>query len=115
MLTTLLALGCVIGISIGQLLFKASANELAKAADGYSTRGLVLLFTALAFYGLITLAWVWLLKSAELGKIYPFMALAFVLVPLGSHYFFGEAFTPRYFIGIGLIMAGIVVTSAQAS
>lgn len=112
--TSILALGCVIGMAIGQLLFKASANELAKTADGLPVRGLVLLIGAMGLYGLITLAWVWLLKSAELGKIYPFMALAFVLVPLGSHFLYGEAFTPRYFAGIALIMAGIVVTSFQS-
>lgn len=37
------------------------------------------------------------------------MALAFVLVPLASHWLFGERFQPQYFIGIVLIMTGIVV------
>lgn len=112
--TYLMALGCVIGLAIGQLLFKASANAMAGSSAGFfSPRALTLLLTAMTLYGLITLAWVWLLKHAELGKIYPFMALAFVLVPLGSHYFYGEAFAPRYFAGIALIVLGLLVTYWQ--
>jgi len=37
------------------------------------------------------------------------MALAVVLVPLGSHIVFGERFQYQYFIGVALIMAGIIV------
>lgn len=111
MITYLWALGCVIGLSIGQILFKATALELNK--EGITPRALMILGAAMALYGIITLAWVWLLKSAELGKIYPFMALAFIFVPFGTHYFFGEAFSPRYFLGVSLIMAGLVITYWQ--
>lgn len=111
MTTYLWALGCVIGLSIGQVLFKATAMELNRG--GVNPRAILLLGGAMALYGLITLAWVWLLKSAELGKIYPFMALAFIFVPVGTHFLFGEAFTPRYFLGVSLIMAGLVVTYWQ--
>lgn len=108
----LMAVGCVVGIATGQLLFKACANEL--MAGAITPRALGLLFAALCLYGTLTLAWVWLLKSAPLGKIYPVMALSFVLVPLGSHFFFNEAFTPRYFAGVALIMAGLAVTYSQS-
>lgn len=36
------------------------------------------------------------------------MALAFILVPLGSHFILGERFQPQYFVGVVLIMVGIV-------
>jgi drug/metabolite transporter (DMT)-like permease len=38
------------------------------------------------------------------------MALAFILVPIGSHFVFGERFQLQYFVGVALIMIGIVVT-----
>jgi drug/metabolite transporter (DMT)-like permease len=109
----LLAVGCVVGIATGQLLFKACANAMTAAGGAITPRALTLLFFALCLYGTLTLAWIWLLKHAELGKIYPIMALTFVLVPLGSHFFFGEAFSTRYFAGVALIMAGLAVTYAQ--
>ena len=67
------------------------------------------LFTAFALYGITTIAWVWVLQKIDLGKAYPLMAMAFVLVPIGSHFVFGERFSVQYFIGVALIMGGIVV------
>ena len=37
------------------------------------------------------------------------MALAFVLVPIGSHLVFGERFQPQYFVGVAMIMVGIFI------
>lgn len=51
-----------------------------------------------------------MLQTAELGRVYPIMALAFVIVPAATHVLLGECFTPRYFTGVVLIMVGIVVT-----
>ena len=48
-------------------------------------------------------------RPRRLGRVYPLMAWAFVLVPFGSHIVFGERFQPQYFIGVALIMAGIVI------
>jgi drug/metabolite transporter (DMT)-like permease len=50
-----------------------------------------------------------LLQRVELGRVYPLMALAFALVPLGSHFVFGERFQSQYFVGVAMIVAGIVV------
>lgn len=100
---------CVLGISIGQILFKLSAFALHKSGNLFDPRTLITLLVAFALYGITTLAWVWVLQKIELGKVYPFMALAFVLVPIGSYYFFGERFNTQYFIGVAMIMLGIVV------
>lgn len=105
-----IALVCVLGIAIGQLLFKYSAETLRQAGSYSDPRGLAVLTGALLLYGLTTLAWVWVLQKLPLGRVYPLMALAFVLVPIGSHFMFGESFRWQYFAGVGLIMLGIVVT-----
>lgn len=39
------------------------------------------------------------------------MALAFVLVPIGSHFLFGERFQTQYMIGVALIIIGILVAT----
>lgn len=106
----LIALICVLGIAGGQLLFKLSAVSLSKTGSFFAPDTAILLATSLALYGLVTIAWIWVLQKAELGRIYPLMALAFIVVPLGSHFLFGERFQPMYFAGIALIMAGIVIT-----
>lgn len=108
-MTYFIALICVVGIASGQILFKLSAASLKKTGTLLDPSTMLLLFSAFAFYGIMTIAWIWVLQKAELGRVYPLMALAFVIVPIGSHFVFGERFQPQYFVGVALIMVGIVV------
>lgn len=109
MLAQIIAFLCVLGMTAGQILFKLSANSLHQTGSFFAPKTATILFAALALYGITTIAWVWVLQKIELGRVYPLMALAFVLVPLGSHFMFGERFQPQYFMGVALIMIGIVV------
>jgi drug/metabolite transporter (DMT)-like permease len=106
--TYFIAFICVLGIAAGQILFKLSATSLQKSGNFFDPTTLLTLFSAFALYGITTIAWVWVLQKIELGKVYPLMALAFVLVPIGSHLFFGERFQPQYFLGVAIIITGIV-------
>jgi drug/metabolite transporter (DMT)-like permease len=110
MLTYLIAFACILGLAVGQLLFKMSALALERSGSWFSTETLTALFMAGSVYGITSIAWVWVLGRLDLGRAYPMMALAFVLVPIGSRLFFEERFTPGYFVGAALIVAGIVVS-----
>lgn len=111
-----LATACVVMIAAGQLLFKLSANAMKGQglAALLSPRALVILVVALAIYGVATVAWVLVLRQAPLNRVYPLMALAFVLVPLGSRFFLGEALAPQYWAGVGLLVAGLVLIGRAA-
>lgn len=105
---------CVVGIAVGQILFKLAShaigpqtNVLALISSPYLIGGGTLYVTA-------TLAWIWLLSRMELSQAYPFMALSFVIVPLLSMVFLGEHVGYRYWFGIALIVAGIVLTLSAA-
>lgn len=106
----LVAIFCVIGIAIGQLLFKSSAAIMQKTDNTFDSKALSILAIALLLYGATTIAWVWVLQKLQLGKAYPFMALAFVLVPAGSTIFLGEKFNSQYWVGVAMIALGIIVT-----
>lgn len=108
-MTYVVAIICVVGIAVGQILFKLSAQSLHKAGSFFDIGTLALLFAAFALYGVTTIAWVWVLQKVELGRVYPLMAMAFVLVPIGSYLFLGERFNPQYFIGVALIAVGIII------
>ncbi|MDN4548028.1 EamA family transporter [Pseudomonas sp. C32] len=101
---------CVVGLAIGQLLFKLSSTALALTGTLFSLKSATPLIAAMFIYGITSVAWVWVLQKAELGRVYPMMALAFVFVPLGSHFIFGERFQAQYFIGLGMIVVGIIIT-----
>lgn len=101
---------CVLGIAVGQILFKLSAISLNQTGSYFAPKTAAMLILALSLYGISTLAWIWVLQKLELGRVYPLMALAFVLVPIGSHYILGERFHEQYFVGIAIIMVGIIIT-----
>ncbi|MFT3818911.1 MAG: 4-amino-4-deoxy-L-arabinose-phospho-UDP flippase [Rubrivivax sp.] len=105
------ALGCVLGLAAGQVLFKQAAIGLSASGTVFSSATLLPLIVALTVYGVATVAWVWVLQHAPLGRLYPLMALAFALVPLASHFVFGERFTPQYVVGVAFILVGIVLAS----
>jgi drug/metabolite transporter (DMT)-like permease len=112
-LTKIIALLCVCGIAAGQVLFKIGANALTENGGKLLSRGGAVVAAALVLYAVTTLAWIWVLQRSELGKIYPLMALAFILVPVASHFLFGESFSWRYGVGCVLLVAGIVLTSGS--
>lgn len=112
-LITLSTLVCVLGISIGQLLFKKAAAAL---PSPMSLTGLLQngwLITALLLYGITTLGWIWVLRHAPLHLAYPFMGLAFLLVPTLAWLFLGEPLHWRTLAGGALIMAGVALASTN--
>jgi drug/metabolite transporter (DMT)-like permease len=100
---------CVAVISTGQLLFKVASATLDFRRPFDAPKGLAVLALALALYAGATLLWVAALKHAPLGRIYPLMALSFVLVPLGSIVLLRETVTPAYWGGVALIVAGLAL------
>lgn len=111
MINHLVALGCVTGLAIGQLLFKYSALQLRQTGRFLSLPVLVYFMAAMLLYGVTSIVWVWLLQRVPLGRVYPIMALAFVLVPMGSHLVFQETFSATYFQGLALLLLGLILIS----
>lgn len=107
-MTLSIALLCVCGIAVGQILFKLCAESY-RILGPLDVKTLTLFSVSIVLYGVTTLLWIWVLQRSALGKIYPLMALAFILVPLGSHFFLGEKFSTQYMLGVLLISAGIIL------
>lgn len=102
-------------LAAGQTLFKLAAMKL-RGAGAASTdlMGLALIpsfWIALVLYGLGTLLWIFILQTVPLSRAYPFMALAFVMVPLLAVLLFSERLNLTYALGALLIVAGVVVTA----
>ena len=112
-MTISLAVFCVIGISIGQILFKFCAKSY--ALNGLWNWTTVIFFVSSIFlYGITTLGWIYVLSKIELGKVYPIMALAFVIVPILASIFFNERYNVTYYFGIALIVLGISLASKSS-
>ncbi len=109
----LLTFVCVLMIGCGQILFKMAANRGAQlAGTGFIESWLTWpLLVALGVYGLATLLWVWILRYITLNTAYPVYALAFLVIPALAHFFLGEPMTWRHFVGGGLIIIGVAISS----
>lgn len=108
---TLMTLVCVLGISLGQLLFKKAALLIPSNASWQHWIFNGWLVTALALYGATTLLWVWVLRTAPLHLAYPFMGLAFVLVPVLGWLLLREPLHLQTVLGGVLILAGIALAA----
>lgn len=108
-----LTLLCVVGIALGQVLFKMAAVTLDVSAPPLLQLRAIFLnpvfLAALAIYLAATALWIWILRVVPLTIAYPFMALAFVAVPLLGAALLGEALNERIFAGTALIVAALYV------
>jgi drug/metabolite transporter (DMT)-like permease len=105
------AIACVFIIAAGQLLFKKAGMEIQVVGSWLSWRVLAVVGAALFIYGVATLLWISLLRYVPLNKAYVFMALSFVLVPIASFFIFREQVSVGYWIGVGLIVSGVIVAA----
>jgi drug/metabolite transporter (DMT)-like permease len=99
-----------LSLSIGQILLKIAADQIAVAKDAPLWLRAVsnpFLIGACLLYATTTGAWVWILSGAQLSRAYPFVVLSFVLTPLLAFVLLHERLTPGYLVGMALIVAGL--------
>jgi undecaprenyl phosphate-alpha-L-ara4N flippase subunit ArnE len=71
------------------------------------------LWLALASLGLGLLLWLLVLQRLEVGIAYPMLSLNFVLITLVAHYLFKESIDRRHWLGVALVIAGVVLLGQQ--
>jgi len=104
-----------IGMSLGQLMFKAASNAFARQDGPLSLVAVIMnpwLLAGVSLYAFLTLLWVLVLVRVPLAYAYPFVALSFIFTPVGAALIYGEVLTMNYAIGLSLILAGLAVVVA---
>ncbi len=95
--------------SFGAVFLKSGAAHLRR-----SVRSLIAnwrLALGIGFYLLSSFFFVLGLRRGELTVLYPMVSLGYVWTLLWSRLFFKESLTRNKFLGIGLVLAGIVLIS----
>lgn len=98
-------------IAFGQFLFKMAGRNV----SGSLTKDLwhiafdPYFISAATLYAFASFLWVIALSRIDLSKAYPFMASGFIIVPILGYFLLNETLSLNYFLGVGLIFAGIVV------
>lgn len=105
-------------IATGQLLFKRTAQGVANVHGAPAIVRHILFdpwfIAALTIYMFATFLWIFALREVPLSKAYPFLALAFFLVPVGAMIFYGEPLGLRYFLGLAFVLAGIMILGSSS-
>lgn len=110
----LLTLVCVGGIAAGQILFRLAAERIDGTRLLASLVANPWLWVALTVYGVATLLWIHVLRSAPLHRVYPLFALAFVVVPVLEHWVWQQPLRWQSWVG-GLIIAGGVALAVSGA
>ena len=71
------------------------------------------LWLALLALGSGLLVWLLVLQRLEVGIAYPMLSLNFVLVTLMARFVFHEPIDGRHWLGVGLVIAGVVLLGRQ--
>jgi len=118
-LVELLAVGCTLLMSTGQVLLKVGLTRV----DSVLTEGSSFFDTVLAsiksphivsgalLYLVAALAWVWILSQRPLSTIYPYLALTYAFALIGSALFLGEKVGVWQWAGVIVISVGIYLVS----
>lgn len=117
----LILLSTAFGVA-GQTALKLGVSQpgVAETATGvFSIIGLIfkspLVMLGLVFYAAGALAWIAVLARLDLSVAYPFLALNFVLVTLSGRFLLGETVPPLRWLGILVIIAGILLVARSTN
>ncbi|MBU1199348.1 MAG: EamA family transporter [Nanoarchaeota archaeon] len=103
---------CTIFTSLGQLFLKFGANKLELAFVPIITN--IPLIIGCALYGIGAIIMVFALKHGDLSLIYPFLSLSFIWVALLSLIFLGEHLVFMQWLGIIIIILGVIFVARGA-
>lgn len=107
--THFVAISCVLAIAMGQVLFKKLAMLFSMTKTVWSLQFVGIGMVAIVIYLGASIGWIWLLQYQPLSRVYPYLALSFVIVPIASAFFFGDILNLQYFAGVVLIVAGMML------
>jgi drug/metabolite transporter (DMT)-like permease len=113
-LQILLLIAMAFTLATGQVLFKLAAVQLPSKSPLGSLLIACLnwhMLLALVVYGIATGLWVYLLRDVPLTRAYPFLALAFAVVPFAGWVVFSEPISLRYWMGLGIMLAGLYLVA----
>ena len=114
MTTLLLLLGACLLTCMGQVSQKFAVEGWRDQPDGWALKlRSPWLWSALVCLGLGLLVWLLVLLRWEVGIAYPMLSLNFVLVTLVARFVFHEAVDRRHWLGVALVMAGVMLLGGQ--
>ncbi len=113
----LLVLGAVFLNTIGQIVMKAGSSSLTSLSFSLANLPQIflaiikspLMVGALSLYGLSAVIWIMALSKLDLSQAYPMTSIGYILTAIIGVFAFGEVMTVSRLVGLGLILAGVLI------
>lgn len=102
-----LAAFCAFLGALGQLLFKLGSSSIEFNFSSWVTN--IKILGGIALYGLSAILFIVALKYGNLSVLYPVIATSYIWVMLISNRFLGEPISTVNWLGLALILSGIVL------
>ena len=69
------------------------------------------IITALFCYGLSVVVWILALSRVPVSIAFPLLSMAYIVTAVAAWYLLGEALSLSKFVGIGVIILGVIILS----
>ncbi len=111
---------CVLLATAAELFLKLGAMETANPANAWSWTGLTGLRSGWVWWGIIASVvslfnWLATLRKLPLTVAFPVGNVVHILVPLSSWIFLGEGIVTRRWVGIALLVLGLMIVARPAA
>lgn len=111
---------CVVLSTVAEIFLKLGAQETANLSDPWSWTGLSGLRSIWVWWGILASVislfnWLATLKKLPLTIAFPVGNVVHILIPLSSWIFLGETILPRRWLGIGLVLIGLMIVAKPAA
>ena len=108
-----LALGAML-VTVSELLLRRGAESFATADGAKSLFGIAALASGWTWLGILCyiasfLSWIVVLRRLPLSVAFPAINVVHVLIPIGCWIFLGESISQRRWLGIALVVCGILL------
>ena len=109
--------------AVAQVTLKAGMNHVTDANGGQlalngdslkQIASQIWVWAGLAIFAVSAVLWLFALSRANLSFAYPFAALGYVIIVIASIVFLDEHVQPLTWVGVALIVAGILVVAQGA-
>lgn len=111
---------CVLLATAAEIFLKLGAQATADPSDPWSWTGLTGLRSGWVWWGILASVislfnWLATLKKLPLTIAFPVGNAVHILVPLSSWIFLGEAILPKRWLGIALVLIGLMIVAQPAA
>ena len=111
---------CVLLATIAEIFLKLGAAETANPASAWSWTGLNGLHSGWVWWGILASVvslfnWLATIRKLPLTIAFPVGNVVHILVPLSSWIFLGEAILTRRWLGITLVLLGLMIVAKPAA